>query len=206
MDKAQAILVNGLAKLGRTEDSKPYMAYLELLQTWNARFNLTAIRNIEEMVTHHVLDSLAAAPWLYGERIIDIGTGAGFPGVILALAYPERAFTVIDGVGKKIRFIEHAVRTMKIPNVEAYALRAEDYRPDKTFDTVISRALTDINRFVALSKHLLSGHGVWHAMKGRVPEAELDSLVLPYQIHQYRVPFLDEQRCSIIIENCSKDT
>lgn len=206
MDNAQHLLQEGLVKLGRTEDSAPYWAYLELLQTWNARFNLTAIRNKEDMVTHHVLDSLAVAPWLFGERILDIGTGAGFPGVMLALAYPERRFTVIDGVGKKIRFIEHAIRTLHIPNVEAFALRAEDYRPSETFDTVISRALTDINRFVALSKHLLHGNGVWHAMKGRVPEAELDSLELPYQIHQYRVPFLDEQRCSIIIENCSKDT
>lgn len=206
MDKAQDLLMKGLTQLGRPQDEAPYMAYLELLAVWNARFNLTAIRNIEDMVTHHVLDSLAAAPWLHGERILDIGTGAGFPGVILALAYPERQFTVVDGVGKKIRFIEHAVRTLGIPNVKAFALRAEDYRPSETFDTVISRALTDINRFIALSKHLLNSNGVWHAMKGRVPEAELDSLALPYQIHQYRVPFLDEQRCSIIIENCSKDT
>lgn len=203
MDNALDLLKQGLTKLHRADDPAPYMAYLELLQLWNARFNLTAIRDTKNMVTHHVLDSLAVAPWLHGDNILDIGTGAGFPGVMLALAYPERHFTVIDGVGKKIRFIEHAIRTLNISNVKAYALRAEDYRPDKTFDTVISRALTDINRFIALSKHLLNRNGVWHAMKGRVPEAELDSLALPYQIHQYRVPFLDEQRCSIIIENGS---
>ena len=145
------------------------------LERWNRRINLTAIRDIDEMVAAHVLDSLAVRPFLKGPRVIDIGTGAGFPGLPLAIAEPAVDFTLLDSVGKKIRFVDHMIGKLGLENVRAIKARAEDYAPGNTFDTVIARALAAIPRLMELSSHLVGEDGQLLALKGRYPAEELDA-------------------------------
>ena len=150
-------------------------ALLAELERWNRRINLTAIRDVNEMVAAHVLDSLAVRPFLEGPRVIDIGTGAGFPGLPLAIVEPSMDFTLVDSVGKKIRFVEHMIGKLGIENARAIKARAEDYAPGNTFDTVIARALATIPRLVELSSHLVGEDGQLLALKGRHPAEELEA-------------------------------
>ena len=146
------------------------------LERWNRRINLTAIRDVDEMVAAHVLDSLAVRPFLKGSRVIDIGTGAGFPGLPLAIAEPTLDFTLLDSVGKKIRFVDHMIGELGLENVRAIKARAEDYAPGNTFDTVIARALAAIPRLIELSSHLVGEDGQLLALKGRHPAEELEAI------------------------------
>jgi 16S rRNA (guanine527-N7)-methyltransferase len=150
-------------------------ALLAELERWNRRINLTAIRDVNEMVAAHVLDSLVVRPFLEGPRVIDIGTGAGFPGLPLAIVEPSMDFTLVDSVGKKIRFVEHMIGKLGIENARAIKARAEDYAPGNTFDTVIARALATIPRLVELSSHLVGEDGQLLALKGRHPAEELEA-------------------------------
>jgi 16S rRNA (guanine527-N7)-methyltransferase len=146
------------------------------LERWNRRINLTAIRDVDEMVAAHVLDSLAVRPFLKGSRVIDIGTGAGFPGLPLAIAEPTLDFTLLDSVGKKIRFVDHMIGELGLENARAVKARAEDYAPGNTFDTVIARALAAIPRLIELSSHLVGEDGQLLALKGRHPAEELEAI------------------------------
>jgi len=144
------------------------------LERWNARLNLTAIREPEAMVSGHILDSLAVRPLLEGTRILDVGTGAGFPGLPLAIAEPDRKFALLDSNGKKISFVRHAIGELGLSNASAIKARAEDYAPDERFDTVIARALASIPRLLELAGHLVREDGVLLALKGKHPAAELE--------------------------------
>ena len=140
-------LVHDAAALGMAlteHDAARLRQLLEELAHWNRQFNLTALTDLESMVTHHVLDSLAVHRYLHGASIADVGTGAGFPGLPLALVNPERRFTLIDSNGKKIRFVSHAVRTLGLVNVEPLHARAETLRPERPFDTVVARAFAPL--------------------------------------------------------------
>ena len=153
---------------------------LDELERWNRRVNLTAVRDREQMQVLHIADSLAAQPLLEGRRILDVGTGPGFPGLPLALAEPDREFTLLDSNNKKIRFVEHAAAMLGLDNVTAVQARAEDYAPGHRFDTVIARALASLPRLVELAGHHVGEGGVFVALKGRYPAGELEELPAPW--------------------------
>jgi 16S rRNA (guanine527-N7)-methyltransferase len=165
------------------------------LDRWNRRINLTAIRDRDEMVAGHVLDSLAVRPYLQGPRVLDIGTGAGFPGLPLAIVEPDLQFVLLDSNGKKLSFVRHMIGELGLSNVQAVKARAEDYQPDARFDTVIARALASMPRLVGLSSHLVGEDGQLLALKGRHPADELDAIPsLPeweYSVTALSVPGLE---------------
>lgn len=177
------------------------LAYLELLQKWNRVHNLTAVREPDDMVTLHLLDSLAVLPHLHGTRILDVGSGAGLPGIPLALARPDLQLTLLDASHKKSAFQRQAKAELGIPNLEVVCSRAEEYRPEQKFDTVLSRAFADLAEFVRLAGHLCAEGGILLALKGVYPYDELAQLgagvvqVLPLQ-----VPGLDAQRHLVLLD------
>ena len=187
------------ARLGVELDPAAAQGLLVLaaeLAEWNRRFNLTSIDD-ERTVTHHLLDSLAVGPYLKGLRIADVGTGAGFPGIPLALAYPERQFVLIDATRKKLGFVEHVAAKLGLRNVTAVHARAEQYRPPLLFDSVVARALAKLDQFVRYAGHLCAPAGRLLAMKGRLDEAEMKSVPHGWRIvatHRVSVPGLDAER------------
>jgi len=166
------------------------------LAEWNRKFNLTSIPE-ERTVTHHLLDSLSVGPYLQGKRIVDVGTGAGFPGIPLALAYPEREFLLIDATRKKLGFVEHAIARLELKNVTTLHTRAEQYRPPQRFERVVARALAKLGQFVAHTGHLCVPGGRILAMKGHVLGAELAAIPRGWKVvavHRVEVPGLEAER------------
>jgi 16S rRNA (guanine527-N7)-methyltransferase len=149
---------------------------LRLLDKWNRAFNLTAVRDPAEMVSRHILDSLSARPFLSGVSILDVGTGAGFPGLPLALTEPQRHFTLLDSGGKKIRFVRHALGELALDNVIVEHLRVEAFEPADLYDAVISRAFSSLGDFVRRCGSLVATGGCLLAMKGRYPDTELSGV------------------------------
>lgn len=200
-----ARLAEGLSALGLGLEPGQVGALLRLvdeLADWNARFNLTAITEPAAVVDKHLLDSLAVLPHLKGLAIADIGTGAGFPGLPLAIADPDRRYTLVESTGKKANFVRHAARVLDLPNVEVVQARAESYRPARPFDAVIARALGSLADFVRVAGHLAGRGGRLLAMKGKVPEAELEALPSGWKViavHPVAVPGLDAERCLVEI-------
>lgn len=197
---SEAVLIEGAAQLG-VELSELQAAklihLLEELDEWNERMNLTAIRERGQQITKHLLDSLAVQPHLSGARMADIGTGAGFPGLPLAMVNPAARFTLIDSTAKKLKFIDHVAQLLSLDNVETVHTRAETYRPPERFDCVLSRAVGPIERFVRWSGHLCVGGGRLLAMKGRYPTDELASLPVGWKlaaVHRLDIPGLNEER------------
>lgn len=175
--------------------------YLALLVKWNAHFNLTAVRDPEQMVTRHLLDSLAVLPYVSGERVADLGTGAGLPGIPLALALPDRHFTLVDSNGKKVRFLRAVVRELGITNVEAVQSRVEHL--DAQFDCITTRAFASIGDMLAWGGHLLAAGGCLLALKGRYPDGELKQISAPFQLAKalpLSVPGLHAERHLLVIK------
>ena len=150
--------------------------YLTLLQKWNRRFNLTAVRDPEEMVSRQLLDSLSILRMLRGCRVLDVGSGPGLPGIPLAIARPELNFTLLDSNGKKTRFIEQARMELGLGNVTVVRSRVEAYQPPAPFDTITSRAFASLGKMVELTSHLLTEGGRYLAMKGAVPREEIEAM------------------------------
>jgi 16S rRNA (guanine527-N7)-methyltransferase len=181
------------------DDVARLLRMLDELDDWNNnRFNLTAIRERSQQITKHLLDSLSVQPYLDGARVLDVGTGAGFPGLPLALVNPERQFVLLDSTAKKLKFVEHAADILGLKNVTTVHSRVEQYRPDERFDIVISRAVGSVESFVKNSSHLCVAGGRLLAMKGRYPQAELE-IMWPNgwklaAVHRLVVPGLDEER------------
>ena len=198
-------LVHDAAALGvalTEHDASRLLQLLEELEHWNQRFNLTGITGVESMVSHHLLDSLAVHRYLHGASIADVGTGAGFPGLPLALVNPERRFSLIDSNGKKIRFVSHAVRTLGLMNVEPLQARAETLRPERPFDTVLARAFAPLPELLEVVTPLCGSETRVLAMKGRWPQGELDALPRTWRLadsHTLTVPGLAEARCLIVL-------
>lgn len=170
------------------------------LADWNTRMNLTAITDPAEVVDKHLLDSLAVLPWLKGHSVADVGSGAGFPGLPLAVADPERRYALIESTGKKVKFLRHVIERLELPNVEVLHGRAEVLKPSQPFDSVISRALGPLSDFVRVAGHLAGRHGRLLAMKGKVPAEELKALPPGWKalaVHPVRVPGLDAERCLV---------
>ena len=176
--------------------------FLYLLVKWNRAYNLTAVRQPEQMVTRHLLDSLVIGPYLQGPRILDVGTGAGLPGIPLALAYPNCQFTLLDSNGKKIRFVTQVVAELGLVNVDVVQSRVEAYQPAGRFDTITARAYSSIEELVEQTAHLLAEGGQYLIMKGAYPIAEIEAMPAGYQleaIHQLQVPKLDAERHLLIV-------
>jgi len=174
------LLRQGLPELGIPADEALVNAsasFLRLLTKWNQAWNLTSIRDPLEMVPLHILDSLTARPFLEGQRILDVGCGAGLPGIPLALTEPTRQFTLVDATLKKITFVRQAIAELKLPNAQAEHTRIEDYHPVAPFDTVICRAFGSLPDFIRGAGRLVAPAGQLLAMKGRLPADEL--AVLP---------------------------
>ena len=172
-------------------------AHLDLVDEWGERMNLTAIRERSQQVTKHVLDSLSVAPWLKGKRVADIGSGAGFPGIPLAIVRPDVHFALVESTGKKCRFLEHVRDTLGLTNVEVVQSRAEAYRPELRFDTVLARAVGPVVDLVKNAGPLVAGGGRLLAMKGRYPEEDLARKLSGWKVvavHPLHVPDLDEER------------
>ena len=176
--------------------------FVRLLHKWNQAFNLTSIREPREMAVRHVLDSLSARPFLAGDRVADVGCGAGLPGIPLALAEPGRQFTLLDSGFKKIRFVRQAVAELQIPNVTAEHRRVEDFRPAAAFGTVTCRAFTSLADFVAGSGHLAAPGGRLLALKGRRPDDEVAALPPGWRatVTPVTVPALEAERHMVVLE------
>lgn len=170
---------------------------VDALEQGNAQFNLTAIRDRPGMLRKHVLDSMSLQPFLRGERIADVGTGAGFPGLVLAVVDPQRRFTLIEATGKKARFVEQTAQRIGCANVLVVNSRAESYRPFELFDTVVARALSSLADFVAYAGHLCAPGGRLLAMKGKRPDDEVSALPKSFRVravHRLSVPGLTDER------------
>lgn len=193
-------LLEGARTLGielTDEQAVRLVTHLDLLDEWNARMNLTAIRDRPSQLTKHLLDSLSVRPYLRGQRIADIGSGAGFPGIPLAIVEPARHFALIESTGKKCRFLEHVRDTLGLANVEVVQSRAESYAPESRFDTVLARAVGPLADLVKVAGRLVAGGGRLLAMKGRYPEEELAAKLNGWKVaavHPLTVPGLDEER------------
>jgi len=175
---------------------------LDELTRWNRTYNLTAITDPEQMLTHHLLDSLAIHADLTGERIADVGTGAGFPGLPLALIQPARRFTLIDSNGKKIRFVSHAARTLGLANVQALQARVEELAPDVPFDTIVARACAPLPQLLDMVTALAGPATRVLAMKGKRPDQEIEALPASWRLVAARrlsVPGLAASRCLITL-------
>src|SRR5882757_7916603 len=199
-DAELELLAAGATEMGFALDAQRSERLLRLvdeLESANAQFNLTAIRDRPGMLRKHVFDSLSLQPYLRGARLADVGTGAGFPGLPLAVVNPERHFALIEGTGKKARFVAQTAERIGCGNVEVVHARAETYRPAELFDTVMARALSSLADFVAYAGHLCTPAGRLLAMKGKRPDEELSALPKSYRVlavHRLKLPGLDDER------------
>lgn len=206
LQMSRDILIQGAKPFGidlSSDQAVRMLCLLDELDDWNQRMNLTAIRERDAQLTKHLLDSLSVQPFLRGKRIVDVGTGAGFPGLPLAIVNPDREFTLVDSTAKKLKFVDHVAQTLGLSNVTTVHTRAETFRTPWRFDTVTSRAVGAIGKFVDWAGHLCVGGGRLLAMKGREPQDELAALPSGWKvaaIHRVVVPGLDEERH--IVEIC----
>lgn len=179
------------------------MAYVEMLHKWNKAFNLTAVRQPQEMLVKHIMDSLVVSQYLEGNQFIDVGTGPGLPGIPLAIINPEKSFTLLDSLGKRIRFIRQVVFELKITNVTPVQSRVEDFQPEFGFDGVLSRAFASMSDMVTWCRHLPSEQGVFLALKGQVDQTEIDELPSGCSVTDIKpliVPGLEGERHLVILE------
>jgi len=202
MDKSRKILEAGLLELNLPANEAQIellLAFVLLIEKWNKAYNLTAIRSREEMLRLHILDSLALLPFVSGNKIADIGTGAGLPGIPLAIFMPNQQFTLVDSNSKKTRFVQQAILELKLKNIEVVHSRVENLARPAEFDAVLSRAFASLDDIMKLTEYLLQENGVLIAMKGQKPQEELDSLKRPYLVDMIVVPGIEAERCVVRI-------
>lgn len=205
MSTIELQLQQGLQPLGLTRLVEPLTNYLMLLHKWNGAYNLTAVRDVETMIYKHLLDSLAIAPWFQGPRVLDVGTGAGLPGIPLALAFPDIHWVLLDSNGKKTRFLKEVKRQLQLNQIEIVDQRVELYQPGPVFDTVVSRAFSSLEQMIHWTNHLLAPDGFWLAMKGTHPNEELANINQPYQVISYTVEGIEGERCCVLIKRTNKE-
>ncbi|MFZ1537820.1 MAG: 16S rRNA (guanine(527)-N(7))-methyltransferase RsmG [Chromatiaceae bacterium] len=188
----------GLAALGldpSADQRRRLIQFIDLLVRWNRTYNLTAVQDPLEMVSRHLLDSLAVYPYLLGSSVLDLGTGAGLPGLPLAILDPDRRFVLLDSNGKKVRFVRQAKMDLELTNVEPIQARMESYRPGEKFATIITRGVADLNGWRLAVMPLLTSPGRLLLMKGRRPDAVLATLMATGPVvHRLEVPFLHAER------------
>ena len=198
-------LIDGLILQGESPEYHPvdaYLAYLELLQQWNKAYSLTAIRQPAAMVAYHILDSLSVLPYLDGKVCLDVGSGAGLPGLILALARPDSYWTLLDSNGKKIRFINQVIMELGLKNVEAVSCRIEDFHTETPYSTVTARAWGPLYNLYQVTRHLIHSSGHLLAMKG--PDVtdelvELEHCAVTAKVHSLVVPGVESLRTLVDI-------
>lgn len=204
MEPCRSRLISGLKSLKiklSEEQIRRCLDFLELIEKWSKAYNLTAIRQVEDMVAMHLLDSLAVLPYIQGGRVADVGTGAGLPGIPLAIAQPDVNFTLLDSNAKKTRFVQQAVIELKLKNVNVYLGRVQLYHPKTGFDTVIARAYAALPDIVATCGHLLAADGILLAMKGQAPDAERAELKAASTLIPLAVPGIEGERCLIKLQS-----
>ncbi|OCG71076.1 16S rRNA (guanine(527)-N(7))-methyltransferase [Gilliamella sp. Occ3-1] len=172
--------------------------YVEILNKWNKTYNLTAVRDPNEMLIKHIMDSLVVSPYLTGKTFIDVGTGPGLPGVPLAIINPDKQFDLVDSLGKRIRFLKQVQFELKLTNINPIQSRIEEYN-DKKFDGVISRAFASLQDMLSWCKHLPNEQGAFYALKGSDIDPITDGFTLKQNI-KLIIPGLDAERCLIIIQ------
>jgi 16S rRNA (guanine527-N7)-methyltransferase len=163
-------------------EQQKLVSYLALMLKWNKVFNLTSITDPRDMVYLHIIDSLAVNPFLHGKRLLDVGTGAGLPGIPLAIMNPDQHWVLLDKNSKKTRFLTQTAAELKLTNVEAVHSRSEDFHTSHCFDSILSRALGTIHMFAESTRHLLCPDGMLIAMKGKYPQEELDDLPVNFTV------------------------
>ena len=176
--------------------------YLDLLEKWNRVYNLTAIRERSRMVTHHLLDSLAVLPHVHGPRVLDVGSGAGLPGIPIAIAGPALHVTLLESNHKKSAFLTQAVAELQLANVQVVTERIESWQTETRFDTIVSRAFAELGEFASLAGRLLAPQGVLAAMKGVHPFEEIERLPKAFRVQEVvrlRVPGLDAERHLVLM-------
>jgi len=184
------------------EQQDKFLAYLALLNQWNQVFNLTAIRDAKESVLLHILDSLSIRDYLHGNRILDVGSGAGLPGIPLAIALPEKQFVLLDSNHKKTRFLRQVMYELQLKNVDVVHTRCEDFRPEKLFDSILSRAFASIKVMLEITQHLVLPHGQFLAMKGVYPQAELTDIPPKFKlltVHKLEIKGLAAERHLVVV-------
>jgi len=207
IENLRPVLESGLdalcIKLTKEQQDK-IVNYLIILSKWNSVYNLTAIRDPKEMMTHHVLDSLSAVPaFTEAQNVLDVGSGGGLPGMILAICYPDKKISMIDTVSKKTAFLNQAKAELGLNNVTVYSARVESLQVNQPFDVITSRAFSELNNFVNWSQHLLAEGGRFIAMKGVHPQGEMERLPEGWEVKEVRpltVPGLDAERHLIFIQ------
>jgi len=179
-----------------------YVTFIQLLDKWNAVYNLTSVRDVRQMVSRHILDSLVVYPFLQGKQILDVGCGAGLPGIPLAIADPQKQFTLLDSNQKKTRFVQQAITELQLDNVTVVNERVENYHAEHTFDTVVARAYSAIDNLIAGVEQLLADDVTILAMKGTYPVAELENIPEMFKVEDVaslHVPGLDADRHLVIL-------
>jgi 16S rRNA (guanine527-N7)-methyltransferase len=207
MQKCQEILNEGLEALDllvTQTQQKKLIAFIVLIEKWNKAYNLTAIRNPEEMIRLHLLDSLAIANYIQGPNVLDIGTGAGLPGIPLALIYPHYSFVLLDSNIKKTRFVQQAVIELGLKNVTVWHGRIEHYQPTIYFNSIVSRAFSSVQSFVSVASERLSSEGVLLAMKGQRPDKELQQIDNDFSVIPIMVPGVDAERCLVQLDKVKR--
>ncbi|EBC9834022.1 16S rRNA (guanine(527)-N(7))-methyltransferase RsmG, partial [Salmonella enterica subsp. enterica serovar Agona] len=183
------------AGISLTDHQKTLLAaYVDMLHKWNKAYNLTSVRDPNEMLVRHILDSIVVAPYLQGQRFIDVGTGPGLPGIPLAIVLPDAHFTLLDSLGKRVRFLRQVQHELKLENITPVQSRVEAYPSEPPFDGVISRAFASLNDMVSWCHHLPGEKGRFYALKGQLPGDEIASLPDNFSVEsveKLRVPQLE---------------
>jgi len=208
MENCRKILQQGLQELNIVSDETQLellLDFIKLLEKWNKAYNLTAVRNREDMARLHILDSLTVLPFIQGKQVADIGTGAGLPGIPLAIFLPDVKFTLIDSNAKKTRFVQQAILELKLKNIKVMHSRVENMKTDSLFSTVIMRAFANLQDIMRLTRHLLDKQGILLAMKGQKPDEELIKIDERYSIIPVNVPGVEAERCVIRIEGIAEN-
>nr|WP_247686992.1 16S rRNA (guanine(527)-N(7))-methyltransferase RsmG [Pseudoalteromonas luteoviolacea] len=190
-------------EISLTENQKQQLVdYVGLLDKWNKAYNLTSVRDPKEMMVKHILDSLVVAPHLNGKHYIDVGTGPGLPGIVLAIALPDTEFVLLDSLGKRVRFLTQVKHALGLKNVTPVQSRVEEYQPSVKLDGVLSRAFASLQDMVQWCTHLIDSSGRFVALKGMYPQEELDNLPEGISLEQnvtLQVPNLEGERHLIIL-------
>ena len=203
----KAVLVSGLETLGiKNQDNliDKLLIYMKLLIKWNQTYNLTAITEESHIITHHLLDCLSVIKLVKSTNILDVGSGAGLPGLILALCFPDKKITMVDKVGKKTAFIQQIIGEFSLNNARVLNDRVEDVKNYREYDGIISRAFSDMETLINLTSHLLVEQGNWYAMKSKKSRAnEMATIKYPYHMDKIEVPHLKAERYLITVMNAA---
>jgi 16S rRNA (guanine527-N7)-methyltransferase len=184
-EKLSDILAQGVIQLGldvNQEQQVKLVDYVERIHKWNKAFNLTSVRDPEQMMVKHILDSLSVVPYLSGQNIIDVGTGPGLPGIPLSIVYPQKQFTLLDSLGKRVRFMKQCAFEMKLDNITPIQSRVEEHQPEQAYDIVLSRAFASLKDMLHWCGHLVDSEGKFLALKGQYPTDEIADIEQDYHV------------------------